>query len=71
MKLTNSEQEIVKLAGNHFAGGAFTPTQMGMAMGHPQVSASSRVAPMLRSLVTKGVLVKEKLGHNRAEYRLK
>lgn len=69
-KYTDAQRRLLDTAREQFGTSAFTPTQIGMALGHNQVFASSRVADHLRILVEAGALIKTKTGHNRATYSI-
>lgn len=46
----------------------FSPTQIGMALNHPQHRASSKVAPAIRRLAEVGYLARHEHGHNQVTY---
>ena len=53
-KLTKAEADLIAKAKE--LGRAFTPTEIGMALGYEQNRASSRVAPRLKRLTSIGNL---------------
>jgi len=69
VKLTKTQQRIVVIALD-MEPEPFSPTQMGMALGYQQVSASSRMVPHIRRLMEEDAISKKKLGHNKVEYHL-
>jgi hypothetical protein len=56
MARNKTEQRVLDEAEK--IGQPFTPTQMGMALGYAQVSASSRVAPAIKVLTAEGKLIR-------------
>lgn len=48
----------------------FTPTMLGMALGHEHAKASSRVAPALRTLREAGFLSRREIKHNVVVYNV-
>ena len=65
--LTRSEQAtldcIQQQMGEHIS-----PTQIGVSLGHPYASASSRVAPALAKLRDAGLATRHIAGHNKVTY---
>lgn len=64
--MTKTDKRVLNKARTF--GREFTPTELGMKMGHVQHRASSKMAPHLKRLTEMGLLVRRQEAHNRVFY---
>jgi DNA-binding MarR family transcriptional regulator len=62
------KSELAALRAAKQIGDGFTPTLLGLALGHERAKASSRVAPALRSLRERGFVSRHEVKHNLVTY---